>query len=106
MFFEYCRNTPRMPLPFSEKGSVLENMSIDPDREALLQIIERRPEIAGRFTNLQRIGSAGGDGHFSLIVTADDSVSGKRVALKFYNPFKRLDPDASYRFGCFSREAD
>lgn len=81
-------------------------MPSDPDREALLQIIERRSEIAGRFTNVQRIGSAGGDGHFSLVVKADDSVSGKRVALKFYNPIKRLDPDASYRFGCFSREAE
>jgi serine/threonine protein kinase len=39
-------------------------------------------------------------------VAADDSVTGKRIALKFYNPIKRLDPDASYRFGCFSREAE
>jgi serine/threonine protein kinase len=80
-------------------------MPSDSDREALLQIIERRTDIASRFTNLERIGSAGGDGHFSLLVKADDSVSQKQVALKFYNPFKRLDPDASYRFGCFSREA-
>lgn len=81
-------------------------MPSDADREALLQIIERRPEIAGRFTNLQRLGPAGGDGHFSLLVKADDSLSGKCVALKFYNPIKRFDPDASYRFGCFSREAE
>lgn len=80
-------------------------MAIDPDREALLQIIERRRDIGGRFTNVRRIGPAGGDGHFSLLLAADDSVSGKRVALKFYNPIKRFDPDASYRFGCFSREA-
>ena len=59
-------------------------MSIDPDREALLQLIERRADIAGRFTNLKRIGEAGGDGYFSLLVQADDNVSGAPVALKFY----------------------
>lgn len=80
-------------------------MTSDADREALLQIIERRSELAGRFTNLQRVGPAGGDGHFSLLVKADDNISGQSVALKFYNPIKRFDPDVQYRFGCFSREA-
>jgi hypothetical protein len=81
-------------------------MSAAADRDSLLRIIESQPILSGRFSNLKRIGSSGGDGHFSLLVTADDSLTGNRVALKFYDPIKRFEPDASYRFGCFAREAE
>jgi serine/threonine protein kinase len=80
-------------------------MAIDPNRDALLKIIESQAHLRNRFTRIRRIGQDGGNGHFSLVLTADDSVSGQRVALKFYNPLRLYDPDASYRFTSFTREA-
>jgi serine/threonine protein kinase len=71
-------------------------------RDAFLQIVEKRPDIDGRFKNLRRIGAAGGNGNFSLVFTADDSNAGDSVAVKVYNPEWLGD---SYRLECFRREA-
>ena len=73
------------------------------NRDALLLIIEAQADISGRFTNPSRIGTAGGDGHFSLVVSALDNNTGRRVALKFYDPDHAAD---AYRSSCFQREAE
>ena len=80
-------------------------ISENEDREALLRVVERRTELDGRFTNIRRIGASGGYGHFSLLFSAYDKALGRAVALKFYDPIRRFDIDATYRFGCFEREA-
>jgi hypothetical protein len=58
----------------------------DDQRETLLRTIESRPELRGRFSDIRRLGTCGGDGYFSLIATARDSQSGDRVVLKFFHP--------------------
>lgn len=58
----------------------------DPQRETLLRTIESRGALAGRFEDVRRLGVAGGDGHFSLLMIAVDRQSGKAVALKFFHP--------------------
>ena len=71
------------------------------EREALLQILEERSVIGGRFVNIRRVGNPRGVGAFSALVAADDRVSMKRVAVKVCLP--TVD---SYRNACFDREAD
>src|ERR1044071_2581324 len=73
----------------------------DPQRETLLRTIENRRVLADRFEDLTRLGTAGGDGHFSLIVTAYDVQTRQRVALKFFHPSHLRD---QYRWNCFLRE--
>ncbi len=73
----------------------------DPQREACLRIIEARTELDSRFRDIQRIGTSGGDGTFSLVVSAVDVTTNRRVALKFFRPDKLHD---SYRWECFGRE--
>jgi hypothetical protein len=70
-------------------------MADNKDRESLLRIVERRSELDGRFTNIQRVGEFGGTGNFSLLFRAQDKVSGKEVALKFYDPLRRFAPDVA-----------
>lgn len=72
-------------------------------RAALLGILERRQDIDGRFEQITRIGPLGGGGHWSLLVSAWDRDSKKRVALKFYDPLGRRN---TYRWRCFCREAE
>jgi serine/threonine protein kinase len=78
-------------------------VSTDP-RETLLQLIESRSDLDGRFDAMKRLGTSGGDGNFSLVLSAKDRTSGERVALKFYHPLMRT-PEHSYRWACFQREA-
>jgi serine/threonine protein kinase len=66
-------------------------------REPYFQIVEKRLDIKGRFTNMRRVGA----GHFSLVFTADDAQSGDVVALKVFNP----EIGEPYRLECFRREA-
>jgi serine/threonine-protein kinase len=73
------------------------------NREAILQLIESRADIEGRFSSIRRLGTAGGDGKFSLVFTAADSGSKKVVALKVYNPERAGE---TYRVESFRREAD
>lgn len=78
-------------------------MSTDP-RETLLQMVEGRSDLDGRFERIQRVGALGGDGNFSLVFKAIEKTTGQLVALKFYHPLMRT-PDHAYRWGCFQREA-
>lgn len=73
---------------------------IDP-REPYLLLVEATPEVGGRFTGLQRLGARGAGGQFSLLFSASDSATGKRVAIKVFDP-TQMD---SYRIACFEREA-
>ena len=73
----------------------------DAERETLLRTIESRGVLGKRFDDLKRLGTAGGDGYFSLIVTARDNQTSQRVALKFFHPSHLRD---QYRWHCFLRE--
>ena len=73
------------------------------NRDAMLKVIESQGQISSRFTDLSRIGTHGGDGHFSMVVSAMDQNCGRRVALKFYDPDHLAD---AYRSSCFQREAE
>ncbi len=76
-------------------------MSLDPQTEKLLEMIEQQRDIGGRFENVHRLGLDGGNGAFSLIFEAEDRQSNNaKVALKFLHPFERDD----YRRRSFERE--
>jgi serine/threonine protein kinase len=77
---------------------VLPNTS---QRDALLQTIERKPDLGGRFEKIQRIDTDGGGGQFSLVLQALDRQTKRQVALKFFDPRKRTD---TYRWESFKRE--
>jgi hypothetical protein len=77
-------------------------MSLDPQTEKLLVMIEAQKEIGGRFENVRRCGLDGGNGSFSLIVEAEDKQRNIKVALKFLHPFER----DNYRRRCFEREPE
>src|SRR2546427_12372739 len=70
----------------------------DPARDGYIRLIEARPNIDGRFTTLRWKG----DGHFSLVFAARDTVSSRDVAIKVFRPDRLVEP---YRFQCFCREA-
>lgn len=77
-------------------------MPPDPARDGYLRLIEGKPEIGGRYVNLKRVGTNGGDGHFSLLFSATDKQTGRTVAVKVFRPDRLID---TYRFQCFCREA-
>jgi serine/threonine protein kinase len=77
--------------------------SADP-RQTVLAIIEQRALLDGRFEDLRRIGTDGGSGTFSVLVSAYDRVLKVRVALKFFDPWQRNTAD-QYRWRAFQREA-
>lgn len=77
-------------------------MPADPARDGYLKLIEARTDIDGRFIDLRRVGTAGGDGNFSLVFIAMDTTSNREVAVKVFRPDRLVDP---YRFQCFCREA-
>ncbi|HEY2461410.1 MAG TPA: protein kinase [Candidatus Acidoferrum sp.] len=75
----------------------------DTARDGFLQLIEARPNIDdGRYVNLQRVGTSGGDGHFSLVFRARDEHTGRTVAIKVFRPDRLMD---TYRFQSFCRES-
>lgn len=74
---------------------------MDPNRELNLLLIEGVPNIDGRFTGIQRLGRAGGDGQFSLMFRAVDTARHQPVAVKVYD-HRHADP---YRLASFEREA-
>jgi serine/threonine protein kinase len=77
----------------------------DPQREALLQIVEQSPQLSATFEKVQRIGVCGGDGYFSLVFTATEKSSKQRRALKFFHPLLRTPaPMNVYRWNSFQRE--
>lgn len=67
-------------------------------RQGFLQLIEREPIINGRFKNIKRLNKNGGDGVFSLIFTADDTILKRKIILKFFDPEKQLITDRVERF--------
>jgi serine/threonine protein kinase len=78
-------------------------MALDATRDGYLQLIEARPHIeGGRYVNLKRVGTSGGDGHFSLVLTATDQQTGCTVAVKVFRPDRLIE---IYRFQSFCREA-
>jgi len=72
-------------------------------REPFIDLIEKEEPILGRYLNVERLGTTGGSGHFSLVFKAFDAQSGKDVVLKFFSPFAMYD---SYRLACFDRECE
>lgn len=72
----------------------------DPVTASLVQTIERRAEVGGRFTNLRLLGA----GAFSVVFSADDLSARRRAAVKFLRPLVPLYDD--YRARCFHREAE
>ena len=71
-------------------------------KEFIINQIESRPDIEGRYTQIKRIGPNAGNGNFSFVFTADDNLFKKRrVALKFFDPLS----NSTYRRSCFDREA-
>ncbi len=77
-------------------------MANAPVRDGFLQTIEARADIGGCYLRPVRVGTAGGDGHFSLVFSATDSRTGGRVAIKVFRPDRLIE---TYRFQCFCREA-
>src|ERR1041384_1235499 len=77
-------------------------MAPDPARDGFLRLIEGKPDIAGRYLNLKRVGANGGQGNFSLVFSATDRQTGSTVAVKVFRPDRLTD---TYRFQCFCREA-
>ena len=77
-------------------------MALDATLDGLLRSIEARPELGGRYARPIRIGPSGGDGNFSLLFSATDNQTGRRVAIKVFRPDRLGDP---YRYQSFCREA-
>lgn len=73
-------------------------------RDVHLQLVEGHGILEGRFSGIRRLGSNGGNGHFSLVFIADDNVSNAEAAIKVFNPERRTPQDA-YRWESFEREA-
>lgn len=67
-------------------------------RQRYLQLIEREDTINDRYSNVKRIDVNGGNGHFSLLFKAIDTLTGKEIALKFFDPQKISDNDRVQRF--------
>ena len=74
----------------------------NPNLEFLLQIIESKHELGGRFTDVKRMGILGGGGAFSILFRAFDKATNTHVALKFFDPNVN-DP---YRLDSFKREVN
>ncbi|MHA1629744.1 MAG: serine/threonine protein kinase [Candidatus Heimdallarchaeota archaeon] len=72
-------------------------------RQGYLQLIEREGIINNRYSNVRRIDLNGGNGHFSLLFKAFDTLAGRDIALKFFDPQKISDYDRVQRF---HREAE
>jgi len=75
------------------------------NRDTALQLIEGVSLVDGRFAQVQRIGSSGGDGTFSLMFSTTDITTGRAVALKVYHP-SNPQLDDGYRRASFDREAE
>jgi serine/threonine protein kinase len=72
----------------------------DSDPQPFLELIESKDPLSNRFSEIRRIGRAGGGGAFSLLFQARDSITGKMVALKFFDP----SVQDTYRRDSFLRE--
>src|SRR5580698_2710843 len=72
----------------------------DSDPQPFLELIESKDPLSNRFSEIRRIGRGGGGGAFSLLFQARDSITGKMVALKFFDP----SVQDTYRRDSFLRE--
>ena len=66
--------------------------------EGIIKSIESRQLINDRYNNPIRINSTGGNGVFSLVFKAVDGQTGKKVALKFFDPLMLPFPERLERF--------
>lgn len=83
---------------------VVENQNTHDQKEHYIRLIETQKNIFNRYIDIQRISKNAGDGCFSLVFSARDTLNkGEEVALKFYDPSLIGD---SYRLKCFHREAE
>jgi serine/threonine protein kinase len=90
-----------MPYSFFEIGS---GETVTTVRDVYLQLVENRGQLQTRFTKVRRLGSNGGNGHFSLVFLADDSHTQGEAVIKVFNP-ERRSPTEAYRWECFERES-
>lgn len=73
-------------------------------KESYIKLIESQSIICNRYVDIRRINENAGDGCFSLVFNARDTLNKEEeVALKFYDPSLIGD---SYRLKCFHREAE
>ena len=82
--------------PSRSSASISRQHPTSPRREQWFALVESRPDIEGRFTELRRLG----EGAFSLVFSAHDANTRDLVAVKVLDPDVR-DP---YRRACFERE--
>ncbi len=80
-------------------------MAVGSNVDMVLQLIESRPLLGGRFSDIRRMGPTSDPGAFSLMFTAHDATTGRRAALKFFNPLLVTGGRNGYRWDCFEREA-
>lgn len=73
-------------------------------RDVHLQLVENRGHLQDRFKRIRRLGSNGGNGHFSLVFLVDDDQTQGEAVVKVFNPERRSLTDA-YRWECFERES-
>ena len=102
---DILRDNPDQAIQFLRErfGRRAGALSLDPQTEKLLEMIEAQAEVGGRFEKIRRCGLDGGNGSFSLIFEAEDKQqSNRKVALKFLHPFER----DQYRIRCFQREPE
>ena len=71
------------------------------NREPWIRLIEKQALIENRYSKIKRLTENAGEGNFSLMFTALDSFTGRKVALKFFNP---TQSGSAYRVDCFERE--
>ncbi|HEV2523353.1 MAG TPA: protein kinase family protein [Candidatus Acidoferrales bacterium] len=77
-------------------------MARDAALDGFLRLIEARPDLGGRYMEPIRVGLSGGDGHFSLLFSATDNRTNRRVAIKVFRPDRIGE---TYRYQSFCREA-
>ena len=80
------------------------NEIISSPAEQIFQIVEDSDLIDGRYQNPTRLIARPGEGTFSIMFTALDTITGKKVVLKMFNTLTTR-PDADYRKASFEREA-
>jgi serine/threonine protein kinase len=80
-------------------------MPLHPTSQLLVDTLTALPLLAGRFANMACVSydAAGRRGVCGLVFRAEDTVEGRPVALKFFDPALSMD---RYRLDAFGRECD
>lgn len=80
----------------------MEQVDLKESREKWIQLIEGQERIGDRYAEITRLGKDAGDGQFSLVFSANDLTTQRKVAIKFFDP---TPPTSTpYRLECFDRE--